>query len=50
MTGRVRTASGRARVLLGEEPGREEGGRAYRPQERLIVLMLIEGVAGTGTV
>jgi len=44
-----RSAGGRER--LQQKTARPRGsGQAYRPQERLIVLMLMEEAAGTGTV
>jgi len=46
----VGTVSGRARKMATEEDPSAGSGRVYRPQERLIVLMLMEEAASTGTV
>jgi len=45
----VGPVSGQAREMAAQEGPSAGSGRAYRPQERLIVLMLMEA-AGTGPV
>jgi hypothetical protein len=50
MTGQAMVpVSGRAAEMVARDGPSAGGGRVYRPQERLIVLMLMEA-ASTGTV